>query len=131
MTEEEIAQNLKQNLPQEAEFTPPAPDPVNTDQVHGNVPFRLDDIAQYKLHDFFGAKYRPTDEISVQQVNYIYENVAKMVDTPEYGFVVSKIRELERLIGTSNSEQRIFKLYQWIKLDNLRRNIEAEMGAIA
>jgi hypothetical protein len=130
MDEQTIAENLKANIPQQAEFTPATPAPINTDQDHSSVGMQLDDITQYKLHDFFGEKYRPTNEISKQQVEYIYEHVAKMMDEPEYGLVVAKIRDLERIIGTTNSSQRVYKLYQWIKLDSMRRNIDAQMGAL-
>ena len=130
MDEKTIVENLRANIPQRAEFTPAAPTPINTDQDHSSVDTQLDDITQYKLHDFFGEKYRPADEISRQQVEYIYEHVAKMLDEPEYSLVVAKIRDLERIIGTTNSSQRVYKLYQWLKLDSMRRNIEREQGAL-
>jgi hypothetical protein len=130
MDEQTIVENLKANLPQPQESTPPAPEQPNTDQDHSSVGMKLDDITQYKLHDFFGAKYKPSDEISNQQVSYIYEHVAEMLENPEYSYVVAKIRDLERILGTSNSSQRVFKLYQWLKLDNMRKNIEREQGAL-
>lgn len=132
MNEDTIVENLKANIPQPDEFTPAvkvAPEPTQG-QATTAVDYHLDEIAQYKLHDFFGQKYRPTDEISRQQVEYIYTKVSDMVDEPEYSLVVSKIRDLERIIGTSNSSQRVYKLYQWLKLDNMRRNIEREQGAL-
>ena len=53
-----------------------------------------------------------------------------MVGTTDYGFVVAKMRDLESMLGITQSEQRLYKLYQWVKLDSLRRGVEREMDTI-
>lgn len=133
MNEDQISNNLKANIPTAEEFTPAPVAPVDTTygQATTSPNFELDEITQYKLQDYFNVRYRQTDETNRQQIKYIYERAYEMVDVKEYGYVVEKIRELERLIGTSNSERRVYKLYQWLKLDHVRRNIEAQMGAIS
>jgi hypothetical protein len=128
MNEQQIQDDLKQNIPAPSDFTPAAP--VVGEAVDGPVNLKLDELTQYKLQDFFGVKYRSTDEIAKQQAQYVYQAVAERVDTPEYGFILDKIRELENIIGTANSEKRLYKLYQWLKLDNVRRRTEAEMSAL-
>jgi len=136
MTEEQIAAQLKQNI---------TPEPTTEDVIPGIQPeqgdpdapsaqsatgYKLDDMFQYKLHDYFGTQYRQTDEISKQQVDFIYEKAAKMIGSTEYSLVLSKIRDLETILGTSNSQNRIYKLYQWLKLDSIRQNIDRQMEAI-
>lgn len=129
MDEEAIAAKLRQNIPQPID-QPVVPTPTVSDPVLTPVHTGLDEITQYKLHDYFGEQYKPSDEVSHQRVQYIYEQVSKMIEHPEYGFVLAKIRDLERMIGIAQDNGRIYKLYQWLKLDNTRRSIEAEMGAI-
>ena len=133
MTEQEIADRLKQTIQPAPEPSVPAPvkpdEPINLATTA--VEIDLDELTQYKLHDYFGEQYRPNDDAARQQLQYIFSEVSKMIPEQEYGFVVAKIRDLERIIGTSHAEDRRYKLYQWIKLNNMRRNIDAEMGAIS
>lgn len=132
-TEAEIVARLKQNIttPQDTVLAA-AVSPVDTTygQATTAPDFKLDEMTQYKLQDYFGEQYRDSDEIKRQQTQYIYEEVSKLIGEPGYGFVVAKIRDLERTIGISNSPERLFRMYQWLKLDKTRKNIEAEMGVI-
>jgi len=133
MNEEAIAERLRQAVAPEPVAEIPTPQPeqnTNIGQATTAINIDLDEITQYKLHDFFGQTYKPNDEISRQQVQYIYQSVSKTLDDPQYGFVVARIRDLERIIGTANSDKRIYKLYQWLKLESIRKNIDAQMGAI-
>lgn len=132
MQEQQIVEHLKQAIPAApAPVAPPEPEQnTNNGQATIAPAYELDEMTQYKLHDYFSETYKPNDEVSNQQVRFIYEQVAARVDNPEYGFVLAKIRELERIIGTANSDRRIYRLYQWLKLDAVRRNTEAEMGAL-
>lgn len=136
MTEEQIAAQLKQNITPEPTtedvipgVQPEQGDP-DTPSAQSAIGFKLDDMFQYKLHDYFGKQYRPTDEISKQQVDFIYEKASKMIGTAEYSLVLTKIRDLEQILGYSNSDNRIYKLYQWLKLDSIRQNIDRQMEAI-
>lgn len=132
MDESSIAEKLRGNLPQpyKTDLAPVAEVGAINGQATTATDYQLDEITQYKLHDYFGDPYKANDEVSRQQIMYIYEQVADMLPEKEYGFVVAKIRELERIIGTANSEDRRYKLYQWLKLNNVRRNIDAEMSAL-
>ena len=132
MDEASIAQQLQQTIqPVLTPVTAPTAAPVtDTNQATTPVSYDLDDMVQYKLHDFFGEQYKPTDETSKQQVQYIYEQVAKMVEEKEYGFIVAKIRDLELTLGISQLEGKKYRLYQWLKLDSIRKNIDSEMGAL-
>jgi hypothetical protein len=133
MDEAEIQAALRQNIATDPEISAPPivtmPEPPSS-AANTAVHIDLDEITQYKLHDFFGEPYKANDEIKRQQISYIYENVSKMVDSPEYGFVVAKLRDLERIIGISQSEDKIYKMYSWLKLNNIRKNVDLQMGAI-
>ena len=134
MTEQEIVEQLKQKVtpPVDTVLTPVVP---HVDVTYGQATtapeFELDEMLQYKLHDYFGEQYKDSDEVKRQQIQYIYGEVAGMIDTQEYGFIVAKIRDIERIIGLTNTSNRLYKLYQWLKLDKVRRNIDAEMGALS
>lgn len=135
MDEATVAAQLRQNLPQQDEITPAPPTPQPSAAVDEGTnaqptDYRLDEMTLYKIHEYFGEHYRDTDEISKQQAEYIYKYAAKLVDNPEYGYVLAKVREIERLIGATHSERRMFRVYQWIKLDSMRKNIESAMGAL-
>lgn len=132
MNEEQLAQQLKQNIPEPEPYTPPPPVPVDTSngQALEATTIDLDEITQYKLHDLFGEQYKPSDEVTRQRLSYIYTEVAAMVPEADYGFIAAKIRDLQRMVGIAHADNKIYRLYQWLKLNNVRRNIDAEMGAI-
>lgn len=132
MNENEIANNLKQNVPvapEPAPATPHEPGPFGVADA-ASPTFELDEITQYKLHDYFNQPFKAHDEASKQRVQFLFEKVADMVGTTDYGFVVAKMRDLESMLGITQSEQRLYKLYQWVKLDSLRRGVEREMDTI-
>lgn len=133
MSEDEIQQQLKQNIPQSEEFVPAPAPPVDSSngQARTADSFELDEITQYKLHDLFGEQYRPNDEVTRQQLDYIYQEVSAMLPETDYGFIAAKIIDLQRMIGITNSDNRIYRLYQWLRLNNVRRNVDAEMGALS
>jgi len=132
MNEEQIANTLKQNLPPAYEPTAPiqtTPPPVG--QAESAMPIEgVDEMTLYKIHEFFGEKYRNTDETTNQQAKYIYEKISELSGETDYNFIVEKMRELERIIGTVNSDRRMYKLYQWLKLDSMRRSVEAQQNAL-
>ena len=132
MNEQEIANNLKQSIPQPEEpvLAPTPPPDTSSGQATTGLAYELDELTQYKLHDLFDEAYKPNDEVTKQRLSYIYQEVTKMVPESDYGFVAAKIRELQRIIGISDTNNRIYKLYQWLKLNNTRKNIEAEMGSV-
>lgn len=132
MNESEIVAKLKASVtppPDNVLATVAPPEPING-QATIAPEFSLDELTQYKLHDYFGEEYKQSDEVKRQQAQYIYDKVTEMVHAPEYGFVIAKIRDLEQMLGTFSSEDRLYKLYQWLKLENVRKGIDAEMGAL-
>ena len=129
MDETHIAAQQAQNIPQPTEPTPIAiSEPELTG--FGTAAIELDEMTQYKLHDIFEAKYDANDQESRQQLQYIYESVSDMVDTKDYSFVAAKMREIMRIAGISHSDNKLYKLYQWLKLSNVSRRTSAEMEAL-
>lgn len=132
MNEADIQQQLKQNIPEPEPYTPPPPVPVDTSNGQAVAPttIDLDEITQYKLHDLFDQPYRADDEVARQQLSYIYQEVASELEDADYGLIAAKIRDLQRTIGIAYSDNRIYRLYQWLKLNNVRKNVEGEMWSL-
>lgn len=133
MDETQIVEKLKANVtsPPDTILTPAIPE-INTDNGQATIApaYSLDELEQFKLHQFFGEIYSPVNVINQKQIQFIYNAVRGMVDEPEYSHILAKISDIERVIGTANSEQRLYKLYQYLKLDKVRSNIDKEMGAL-
>lgn len=132
-SEEAIAARLRENIPRPVEPSsepekPTQPDAKPTAELA--VPIELDEMSMYKLHEFFGESYRTTDEQNKKRAKYVYEIVANEIGTAEYGYVVAKISSIEQMIGTAHGPDRLYKVYQWLRLNSARLNIEAEMSAI-
>lgn len=134
MDETQLAARLKDSIPADSVYQAPIPAEPEQNTNNGQATiapsYALDEITQYKLHDLFGAQYDTKDEVARQQLNYIYEQVAGMLPEKEYGFVAAKIVDLQRIIGIASSDDRIYRLYQWLKLNNVRRNLDAEMESL-
>lgn len=131
MDEQTIAQQLKQNIPTIQEPTAPTPTvsaPVGQAEV--GMPLELDEMTVFKIHDFFSEAYKPTDEKNIERAKYIYNKIAEIAETTDYGMIIERMREFERIIGTTNSDQRMYKLYRWLKLDSMRRSIESQQNAL-
>lgn len=133
MDETQIVERLKQNQPQPEEFTPAPPvppTPAETGVAKVADHIDLDEITLYKLHDYFGQRYKDTDEVSKQQAHYIFNAVAERIGNTEYSMVLSHVRDLERIIGTAHRDNRMYRLYEWLKLDGMRSSIEKQMQAV-
>lgn len=134
MNEEEIAAALRSNIPSEYPYEPQIIEET-IDTTNGQattaIDFRFDELIRYKMNDYFGDRYKPNDEVAKQQSEYIYKAVSELIGDTDYGFVIAKIRDLERIIGTAHTENRRYRLYQWLKLDHMRRSIDAQMGALS
>lgn len=126
MNEQVIAEQQAQNIPQPTEHVPAA---ISVPELtgFGNAAIELDEMTQYKLHDVFGAKYDPNDQETRQRLQFIYKTVSDMVDSTDYPIVASKARELMRIAGVAHSEQKLYKLYEWLRLSNVMRNTGREM----
>lgn len=133
MDEQQIQDRLRQNIPQPNDPQTPTEETIDSSvgQAIVGAEYHLDDMTQYKLHDFFGVRYKPSDEITKQQAEYIFKSISESIGETDYSLVVSRARDIERMIGTQNRSDRMYRLYQWLKLDSMRRNIDRQMGALS
>lgn len=131
MNEEALAARLRENLPSQPEEETTKVDEKKPEVTEDTLlSTKIDDITQLKIHEYFGQKYRTSDEESKQRTSYIFETVAKDIGTIEYSKVISRIHEIEQFVGTTRSDNRLYKLYEWLKLDNTRRRASMEMDAL-
>lgn len=130
MNEEAIAQQQLQNVPQPAEHTPA---PITAPELtgFGDASIDLDEMTQYKLHDLFGAKYDPNDNETKQRLQYIYEIASDGLESKDYVIVASKIREIMRVAGLAHSDQKLYKLYQFMRLSNVMKKTSQEMELLS
>lgn len=131
-TESEIAERVKQNIPQPAQAVPAPKQPIDTQfgRATTAVTMDFDELTLYKLHNFFGQTYAASDLDNVKRIKYIYGRIAEDIGNPDYPHVISKAADLMRKAGIANSDNRIYRLYQYLKLDNVKRGIETEMSAL-
>jgi hypothetical protein len=130
MDEEVIAAQQRVNIPTTDTFTPApttAPEPTDESTVR---PVELDELTQFKLHSYFGQQYRPSDVESQNKVQFIFDHVAQQIGTRDYLSVMSRVNDLEAMIGTQHSSNRIQRLYQWVGLDRVRVQTEQAMRLI-
>lgn len=130
MNEEQIAQNLQSKIADTGYKHTPAPELPPEHTGFGGAKIELDELMRFKLSDFFGEKFDSRDEIARQQSQYIFEKVSEMTGTNDYPFVLSKMREIMRIAGITHSDNKRYKLYQFIKLNNIMRRTNAEMEAL-
>lgn len=132
MNEDAVVAQLRDSVPKPEEPKPAVVAPVPyASPASATADVQLDDMMHYKLHEYFGEQYRSTDEQSKQRVEYIFKTVAEQIGTNDYSFVVAKIRDLEQIIGIAHAENRMYRLYEWLRLNNIRRKIDMEMDAVA
>lgn len=121
MDEQQIAQNLKQNTD---EGTDPGP------RVDGPSAGRVDEgitLDTYKMMDHF--EISPGDRHNqsvIDQLNFVMEFAR--ANTPEGDLLDSLnfVRELESRLGLNFKGDKLFHLYNWVRLDQEARRIEAE-----
>ena len=134
MNEEHIAALLSQRVPTaEPDVAPqsaPQSEAQDTTGAQKLPPTELDEYTMFKMHDFFGEQYKGSNVQNQAKLQFIYDNISSQLGTRDYVAVLSRISELERMIGSAHSENRIAKLYNWVGLDNVRRKAEAAMRLV-
>lgn len=130
MIEDEIASKLRANVPQEVEaprVVIPTPTGV---QDHSSVDTGIDDLTNFKLHELLGEEYRSSSSETKQQMNYIYEQISKGLESPDYINVAKQIRELLQVAGLAHTDNKVYKLYQWLRLKSVASNAFTEMDLL-
>ena len=127
MNEADVAAKVALNIPKEPTSEEPAVavanDPTEEGYVWNNP---LDELSMYKLYDFFNVSIvnRGDHETTKMMDRLVEWAMAK--GAVEYHEVISRVREIQRLLGKSD----IKDLYRFVKLDMQREKIDAEMRNI-
>lgn len=128
MNEAEIAQRVAQNIPKDAPEPQSAPVPTAPQNLEQGYVWNnpLDELSMYKLYDYFNIDQvlrgdHETTKMMDKLVEWAYNRGAV-----EYFDVISKVREIQRLLGKDN----IIDLYRFAKIDMQRQSLENEMRAL-
>jgi hypothetical protein len=129
MNEADIAAQLRQSLPSTEPPKPaPAPEvPTAPLTAEVGVPYDVDEMTTFKLMDSLGETYRSADTNTISQTQQIFRMIAERIGSTDYLDVSSAAREYMRVIGASHQPDKLYRLYQWLKLDGARKTIEREM----
>lgn len=130
MDEAAIAAQQATKITQPVESTPAA---ISAPELtgFGDASIDLDEMTQYKLHDLFGARYDPNDNETRQRLQYIYGIASDGLETKDYVTVASKIRDTMRVAGITHSDQKLYKLYQFMRLSNVMKKTSQEMELLS
>ncbi len=126
MQESQIVESQKARIPQ-PEQAAPAPATPPEAIGFGNAAIDLDELTQYKLHDLFEVQYNPKDNDAKKHLDFIYSKVSDMSEQKEYPFVAAKIRELMRVAGIARSERKMGKMYEWLRLADVSKQVHSQM----
>lgn len=131
-TEEQTVASLRESVPSpdEPQTKPETPTPPEGTPASATAGVQLDDVMHYKLFEYFGQQYRSTDEQGKERIGFIYNSIAQQIGTTDYSFVVTQIRNIEQMLGTGHADNRIYRVYEWIRLNGIRRKIDMEMEAV-
>jgi hypothetical protein len=130
MDETSIANQVSQNIPAvEPVAIAPADVLVQPDGIT-IIPADLDELTMFKFHDYFGENWSSSNEDNKERIQYIFDKLSEQIGERDYLKVMSRVSEIEQLMGTSHSDNRIYKLYQWLGFDSIRRNSETAMRLI-
>lgn len=129
MNEEAIAEQQRQNIPQPEAFVPTPESPA--EPTDGSIlSAELDELSMFKIHDYFGEQYSPGNQDSKTRIQFIFDNIAEQIGSRDYLTVMSRVSELESMIGLTHIANRSQRLYQWVGLDRIRRQTEKSMRLI-
>lgn len=132
MDEQTIVEQVKQNLPvKEAPTTaPPLPDPADPDGLHNNLPLE-NMLLEQQLFDHFnvGRGARQSTEVK-EQVKTIMEWAKDNANGAEVTDFLNTILHQENMMGIQLKEDKMFKLYKFVKLNQQRQVVEAQMKAL-
>lgn len=131
MNEQEIAQQQAQNIPKPEPTTLAPVEPPKTDYTAKTTEYEIPELSIYKLMDSLGEQYTQKDTESIEYANNIYKMTAEMIGNYDYLSVSEKVREITRVIGATDAPNKMFRVYQWLRLEGQRKTIEREQEMIS
>ena len=136
MNESQIAERLKQNIPQasgEPTSGDPAPNEPTQPRETGYVSDIGDATDMYKLYDYFHVENAFRGPDAEQKIQTIYRWASQQVQSTEYLAVAKVLAKLEQgMSGGFDEASRLDKVYGVVKIqlqmDKLRQEKELYYG---
>ena len=128
MTEDQIAADLASKLPEEGKITTEYPDPPTDDPQSNNnfvdklLPEEL--LTQSQLLDYFGVPIneRHTPQVD-QYINEVYAWARENAQSGDFLQLLRVINEQELHMGSKQRPGRLSRLYQYIKIAKIRKDL--------
>lgn len=131
MDEAQIAASLQARLSKPEAVKEPVAEAINTDISTIQVDMPLEPMLGYKLADVFRVNFEPKDNVMTERMKFVYDEVSKTIGSTEYMDVAQYIRSLVEMLGAQSTQDTLYTVYQWMKLDSNRKKIEEEMKLYA
>lgn len=100
---------------------------INTDISHNNLPMdsMVAKLETMQFLDIPSAQYKSTD--TQERINHILKwAVDESIDT-ELSTILNTISKQLRIMGITHKEDKVERLYRYIKLHNIRKTVELQM----
>lgn len=127
MNEEQIAAQLRTNIPQDEPVIAPPPTP-STDEQSSEAEAAISELRLFRISQELGIPY-PTGETN-QMTKFIYEQIANVSPKDDEETIMATIRDYLTRLGLNFAPDRLHKLHLWLKLNQERTLIEQEMSKI-
>jgi len=125
--EKDIAARLQGNIPKPAEPTAPEPPKPATDEQSSMVQNAVSELTLLKLGTELGVVYHDTR--ATEQLKFIHEQMVGVSADTSYESILETVKDYLTRLGLRFNEERLGKLYMWLKLNQERMAIEREMAA--
>lgn len=128
MDEQQIAASLRENIPRPEEpIAPPAPQPA-VDEQSSMVSDAVNELALLKLSNELGV-VRP-DTTANERLKFIHEQLVAVSPDTSYEGILSTLKDYLTRLGLNFHEDRMMRLYLWLKLNQESIAIQREMANV-
>lgn len=130
MDEQQIADQLKQNIPKtKPDSTSDRIDDANPGEK-GYTGDLGDSMEIYKMYDFFDVQPQFRSGENEQKIQFVYRWAAQKTQSTDYLRVAKLIMDLEQNMGGSTFGSRLDRIYHYIKLDNQIAHLREEQEIV-
>jgi len=124
MSEDEVAKNLADSLPQEEARDYSYKDPVPEDQNFVDKMTPEEQLTRGQLMDYFDIPMHERHGPKVDNwINEIYAWAREQAGSGEYHDLLRVINEQEMHMGSKLKPQRTYRLYEYIKIARIRKQL--------
>jgi hypothetical protein len=129
--ENQIANELADKLPKEEIRDYSYPEPENPDQNFIDKMTPEEQLTKGKLLDFFNIPVQQRHDIVTENwANEIYAWARDAAGSGEFSDLLRVIHEQETFLGTPLKEDRMKKLYTYIKINKIRKQLADQEKAL-